>query len=410
MGPTRTKVVYFDLDGTLFDQDHSLRHAMSAIRKRYTALAGSTVEELIEQYNASHQQAYDAYLDKVITYEEADIRKICLFFASLGLPEPSLDDVQQFRDAYEAVYRANRRTTAGSVEALVRLREHGYYIGIITNGQVQDQTDKAKAISILHLTDRIITSEEAGCRKPDRRIFQYAVEQLGLNSFEKTYMIGDSADSDIKGALDAQLAAIMYSPTAQDSQRLLFGQQIPVIKHLAQLLGHLSIASPRFTPRFVSPSGRLVVEGIGIDMVTEPQSCLHISKEGLRFLSEKMGAVLDCAAHKYHKQAVFHIESMIGAITKATDPNDEEITQSRNGPGRNVIRTAHNCLVTERDHSMRVVYVRLNLYTASEDKAALREMVSLLQEHCNDLMRDDPGAAVHTLHGVIQILAERAGI
>lgn len=410
LGPTRTKVVYFDLDGTLFDHDHSLQHAISAIRKRYTALAERTVEELIEWYNASHQQAYDAYLDKVIPYEEADTRKIRLFFASLGLPEPSLEEVQQFRDAYEAVYRANRRTTAGSVEALVRLREHGYYIGIITNGQVQDQTDKAKAIGILHLTDRIITSEEAGYRKPDRRIFQYAVEQLGLNSFEKTYMIGDSADSDIKGALDAQLAAIMYSPTAQDSQRLLFGQQIPVIKHLAQLLGHLSIASPRFTPRFVSASGRLVVEGIGIDMVTEPQRCLHISKGRLRFLSEKMGAVLDCAAHKYHKQAVFHIESMIGAITKATDPNDEEITQSRNGRRLNGIRTAHNCLVTERDHSMRVVYVRLNLYTASEDKATLREMVSLLQEHCNDLMRDDPGAAVHKLHGVMQILAERAGI
>jgi putative hydrolase of the HAD superfamily len=75
----------------------------------------------------------------------------------------------------------------------------------------------------LHLIERIITSEEAGYCKPDPRIFQYAIEQLGA-SLHTTYMVGDSADSDIKGALDTQLAAIMYSPTAQDSQQLLFGQ------------------------------------------------------------------------------------------------------------------------------------------------------------------------------------------
>ncbi|PNP46768.1 hypothetical protein TGAMA5MH_01720 [Trichoderma gamsii] len=186
MEPTRTKAIYFDLDGTLFDHDHSLRQAISAIHKKYSALTERTVEELMKQYDASLQQTYDLYLNNVITYEEADARKIHLFFKSLGLPKPSLDEVQKVRDAYRAVYGANRRSTAGSVETLVRLREHGYRIGIIINGQIQDQTEKAKAIGILHLTDRIITSDEAGHRKPDRRIFQYAIEQLGTNPWEKT--------------------------------------------------------------------------------------------------------------------------------------------------------------------------------------------------------------------------------
>ncbi|EHK18568.1 uncharacterized protein TRIVIDRAFT_50980, partial [Trichoderma virens Gv29-8] len=210
MEPTRMKVVFFDLDGTLFDHDHSLRLAISAIQRKYSGLAGKNVEELTGQYNAALQRAYDAYLDKTITYEEADIRKIHLFFASLGLPEPSLDEVQEFRDAYKVVYRENRRATPGSIEALARLREHGFRIAVITNGQVEDQAAKAKAIGIMHLIDRIITSEETGYRKPDCRIFQYAIEQLGA-SLDTTWMIGDSADSDIKGALDAQLAAIMYS-------------------------------------------------------------------------------------------------------------------------------------------------------------------------------------------------------
>lgn len=411
MEPTRTKVVYFDLDGTLFDHDHSLRQAISAIHKKYAALTDRTVDDLMKQYDVSLQQAYDSYLDKVITYEEADTRKIHLFFKSLGLPEPSLDEVQQVRDAYRAVYRANRRPTAGSVEALARLREHGYRIGIITNGQIQDQTEKAKAIGILHLVDRIITSEEAGHRKPDRRIFQYAMEQLGTNAWEKTYMIGDSVDYDIRGALDTVLAPIMYSPTAQDSQANLFGQQIPRIQHMAQLLVYFGIASPKFRPRFVSAPSRLVIEGIGIDMVTEPQRSLHMSKGDVQFLVKSMGTVLDCAAHRYRKQAVFQIRRMIRAITKAAGPKDKKPTQRSDGRGQSVMKTAtHDCLVTERDHTTRVEYVRLTLYTASEDESTLREIVSILQEHCNDLMRDDPSAAIHRLEGAIQILAEQEGM
>lgn len=170
MEPTLTKVVFFDLDGTLFDHYHSLRMAISAVQRKYTGLAGKNVEELINQCNIALQQAYDSYLDKVITYEEADIQKIHLFFAALGLSEPSLEEVKEFRAAYKAVYRENRRATPGSIEALTRLREHGYRIAIVTNRQLEGQAAKAKAIGIFHLTDRIIISEETGYRKPDSGI------------------------------------------------------------------------------------------------------------------------------------------------------------------------------------------------------------------------------------------------
>lgn len=201
-------------------------------------------------------------------------------------------------------------------------------------------------------------------------------------------MIGDSVDSDIKGAWDAQLAPIMYSPTAQYSQTFLFGQQIPVINHLTQLLINFGIANPQFKPRFVSAPSKLVIQGIGIDIVTEPQRSLHMSKGEVQFLVKSMGTVLDCAANRYRRQAVSQIRRMIRDITKAAGPNDERTTQRSDGRGLSVIETAtHDCLVTERDHSMRVEYVRLTLYTASEDESTLREIVSILQEHCDDLMR-----------------------
>ncbi|RFU74658.1 had-superfamily subfamily variant 1 [Trichoderma arundinaceum] len=192
-------------------------------------------------------------------------------------------------------------------------------------------------------------------KNPDRRIYQYAIEQLGA-SLDTTCMIGDSADSDIKGALDAQLADIMCSPTAENSQRLLFGQQIPIVRHMAQLPGYFGIASHRLEPHFASAPGQLVIEGIGIDLVTEPRHCLQVSNEGVQFLTERMGMVLDCAAKKRHTPAMSHIEGMIRAIAKAAGPIDEKMIQI-SIPGRELGETVTDktdCHITDRDHSMRV--------------------------------------------------------
>ena len=164
--------------------------------------------------------------------------KVRSFFAGLGLTEPSRDEVKEFRAIYRLAYRENRRATPGSIETLVRLRERGYHLAIVSNGQIGDQTAKAEAIGIRHLVDRIFTSEEAGCCKPDRRIFQFAIEALDASP-DVMLMVGDSANSDVKGALDAGMSAVLYSPVAHESRRLLFGVEVPVIRHMGQLLEHL---------------------------------------------------------------------------------------------------------------------------------------------------------------------------
>ncbi|RYP79880.1 hypothetical protein DL769_002713 [Monosporascus sp. CRB-8-3] len=202
-------VVLFDLDNTLFDHNHSLRSAISAVQENYAYLAEHVLEELIARYNAALQQAYSQYLYKEITYEEADVMKVQLFFTGLGLPSPTPEEGRDFRATYKPAYRENQRATSGSIETLIRLRENGYRLAIVSNGQIDDQTAKAEAIGIRHLVDRIVTSEEAGYCKPDRRIFEFAIEALDASP-QMTYMVGDSLDSDIKGALNAGLNAILY--------------------------------------------------------------------------------------------------------------------------------------------------------------------------------------------------------
>jgi putative hydrolase of the HAD superfamily len=75
------------------------------------------------------------------------------------------------------------------------------------------QVGKAEAVEIHHLVDRIFTSEQAGCCKPNRGIFKFALGALGASP-TMTYMVGDSVDADINDALGAGMNAILYSPTA----------------------------------------------------------------------------------------------------------------------------------------------------------------------------------------------------
>lgn len=59
-----------------------------------------------------------------------------------------------------------------------------------------------------------------------------------------TRVVGDSVDLDIKGVLNVGLSAILYSPIAQEPYPPLFGEEMPVICHMSQILEHLGFANP----------------------------------------------------------------------------------------------------------------------------------------------------------------------
>jgi putative hydrolase of the HAD superfamily len=414
MGSTAaTKIVLFDLDNTLFDHYHSLRSAISAVQARYVSLSTYVREDLIERYNGALQEAYDKYLRKEITYDEADSMKVQIFYKGLGLRQPNLEEMKEFRAVYKDAYRKNRRATPGSVETLVRLRESGYRIAIVSNGQTEDQTAKAEAIGIRHLVDSIITSEEAGCCKPDRQIFRFAIDTIAKGATSPTvYMIGDSADSDIKGALDAELDAILYSPLAQVSRRVLYGSEIPVIRRMSQLLSHLGVTEPHFTISFAHQPGHQIVEGLGIDLVTEVRHCMSISQATVVRHAEDMGRVLVAIGNGRYDLAMSLLEKMIRTIAHVAMPIDESgIRISYPGQGlekKNVATLGSD--VTTRPFSIRIEFERIDILVQSESETVLLDVATLLQIHCNDLMRDYPRAAVRNLRFAMLNLAETLGI
>ncbi|KAF6818783.1 had-superfamily subfamily variant 1 [Colletotrichum plurivorum] len=320
------RAVLFDLDNTLFDYHHSLTCALSAVRSRFEFLQEFDDEMLFDKYDASLQTAYDEYLEQKISYKEKDSKRISLFYDSLGLPEPDEKQIAEFREVYQPAFWGSRMATTGSIEALAILREYGYRIAIVTNGQLEDQTEKARAIGVHHLVDKIITSEEAGCCKPDKRVFKMAIKALGASP-ENTYMVGDNPEADIKGGLDAGLRAILYSPDSEDEdkERELFGMTVPVLHSMYDLPGHLGLDGmyPIFKPRIYYEDSYVIAKGVGIDAITEPRPTLCLTQLSVNLITDSVARVFLRVAEKDYPDAISRVHSLIRQTTEADPATDE---------------------------------------------------------------------------------------
>ncbi|KAG5765315.1 hypothetical protein H9Q72_006612 [Fusarium xylarioides] len=230
----RKTMVFFDLENTLFDHQKALNYAMALVRSKFPPLRDIPVDVLVEKYNKALNIVYDKYLRKEIPYGEQDAEKVNLFFRILDLAEPDSDGIARFRSVYKEGYRMNRNAMPGSIQTLRSLRQNGYRTAIITNGPTESQIEKAKDIGVFNLVERVITSEEVGHPKPDVRIFQYAIQELTVDT-KNVYMVGDSVEADVKGALDAKITPILYSPTSNKSSEVFYGREISVIRHFDQL-------------------------------------------------------------------------------------------------------------------------------------------------------------------------------
>ncbi len=86
-------------------------------------------------------------------------------------------------------------------ETLAALKEKGFAVGVIANTTISREKDVRKTLRQLDLEshiDFIVTSVDAGCEKPDGRIFSIALKATGIKASEAV-MVGDRVAKDVVG-------------------------------------------------------------------------------------------------------------------------------------------------------------------------------------------------------------------
>lgn len=97
------------------------------------------------------------------------------------------------------------------------LKQQGYQLGIITNGQGEFQAKAISGLEIQAYFDVILISEIEQVRKPEAEIFNRAITRLG-GSAQNSVFVGDNPEADILGAKNANLRTIWKrSPLWQEA-------------------------------------------------------------------------------------------------------------------------------------------------------------------------------------------------
>lgn len=200
----RWPAVGFDLDGTLFDHAGSATEAVTAFLSQ---LGRDPDPTLIAAWFALERRHFESWRAGRISFVDQRRLRLRDFFAVIGMPVPDDPAVLDATFArYLVAYRGSWRAFPDAAPFLRALREQGTRIGILTNGNHEQQHDKLAAIGLLPLIDVVCTSEGIGHTKPSARAFEVFSAQLGF-PVDQIAFVGDDADHDVRAARAAGMCA-----------------------------------------------------------------------------------------------------------------------------------------------------------------------------------------------------------
>jgi putative hydrolase of the HAD superfamily len=201
--------LFFDLDHTLWDFERSAEETKQELFESLGLKSRGieSYEAFRKKYVPINTQLWALYREDRIEKKELNFRRfydtLCLF----GLTEPELGH----RMAAGFIEGISNRTHLFpfAAEILAYLSPR-YHIHVITNGFEEVQYSKLKNSGLGKYFETIITSEDAGAKKPDPAIFSYALTRTGASTAE-SLMVGDDLEVDIAGARNAGMAQLLVN-------------------------------------------------------------------------------------------------------------------------------------------------------------------------------------------------------
>lgn len=207
-------VLFFDLDGTLVDQDHirltSLRvvrrvHAPHCDEGRLVSLHDQVLEELVLQ-----QQL------RPISLRDSGVLRFRRVAQQIQGRPVCEEEATHWYETYRTAHQRALRPVEGSMQLVQGLHSRGFRLGLITNGYVDEQLHKLEVLGLRALFEVAVISDAVAMHKPEPGIFLLAARLAGARPMDCT-MIGDSLSSDIHGCVRAGFRGVFVGSRAQGS-------------------------------------------------------------------------------------------------------------------------------------------------------------------------------------------------
>lgn len=206
------KAITFDCWDTLLADDPSRnierkRYFGQVLEENGITIPGPAINDLF-------QREAELFREHIIrtrrTQDAVERTQTLIRLADVELPASEMDRISEYGDRVALEF--GPPLVAGIREALEDL-SGTYALAIICNtGWHSGKTVQQLLVErdLTRYFSHITFSDEAGLAKPHRQIFEYTVEKLGCRT-EDAVHIGDSEYSDIVGAKEANMKAILFA-------------------------------------------------------------------------------------------------------------------------------------------------------------------------------------------------------
>lgn len=128
-----------------------------------------------------------------------------------------IDESTEIRDSRGIVQTAE--LIPGARELLETLHKEGYRIAMVADGYAESFRNMYTCLELNHCFEQRIYSSDVGEEKPSNKMFQLAMEAMGLTDADKAHilMVGNNISRDILGANQFGITSVLLDWTPRYS-------------------------------------------------------------------------------------------------------------------------------------------------------------------------------------------------
>jgi putative hydrolase of the HAD superfamily len=202
--------LFFDLDHTLWDFEANAKETMAELYEM-NLLKAKGIDDFdvfFQRYSFHNERLWSRYTKGFIKQEELRWKRMWLALLDYTIADEVL--AKQMANQFLDRLPFKKNLFPYTTEILNYLTQKNYKLHLITNGFSSIQANKLASCNLTGYFIEIITSEASNSLKPDKEIFEYALNKSGALRGE-SIMIGDNLDADISGAMNAGLDTIFVN-------------------------------------------------------------------------------------------------------------------------------------------------------------------------------------------------------
>lgn len=203
--------IFFDLDHTLWDFERNSALTFETIFKKHEIEVN--LEAFLKHYVPINLKYWVLFREEKINHVELRYKRLKETFDQIFC-HMNDETINLISEEYIRYLPTFNHLFEGTIEVLEYLKPK-YNLHIITNGFQEVQYGKLKNSNIEHYFSTVTNSEMAGVKKPNAKIFEFALDLAKTNK-ESSVMIGDSFEADIEGALNIGLDAVFFNEARID--------------------------------------------------------------------------------------------------------------------------------------------------------------------------------------------------